>query len=377
MSVSFARSALGTRPEVSLFRSYCNAARGLGIYALVVSACGSRAAQEPVGVSLPKTPAVEAEPPAQDAGITREATNADGSVTDANVQTAPRLIELGYAIREHRAYARSWRQVQGLNWQAIAPPSTAITKAPQREGPSCEPGMVSIRGRHLLDPKGSDQTDRVESLQDATCTRWSVPKRICAEFSAAKWSETRATLPTQELAYCIDRFEYPNRAGEYPLAVVTYAEAEGYCKREGKRMCTETEWTFACEGEEGRPYPYGYERDSKACPVDRPRIEPEEDTFAPRTTHRTALGIDRMWQGEPSGKFAACISPFGVNDMTGNVDEWTRSIRTWGYRMILKGGHWSYVRGRCRPQTRGHGPRYVNVETGFRCCSDPRSAPAE
>jgi formylglycine-generating enzyme required for sulfatase activity len=63
--------------------------------------------------------------------------------------------------------------------------------------------------------------------------------------------------------------------------------------------------------------------------------------------------------------------------MTGNVDEWTRSVRNYGYKMILKGGHWGPGRQRCRPQTRGHGPYYIRYDQGFRCCADIEGASSE
>jgi formylglycine-generating enzyme required for sulfatase activity len=80
--------------------------------------------------------------------------------------------------------------------------------------------------------------------------------------------------------------------------------------------------------------------------------------------------VDRLWQGEPSGASPRCKSPFGVYDMTGNVDEWTRSTRPTGYRSILKGGYWGPVRTRCRPSTRAHGEDYSYYQQGFRCCGD-------
>lgn len=381
-----------TPPEASLLKSLASVGFASLLPLQWVIACGSQssASGAPVGVSigvsdgLPKTPRVTAPiltsatvPPESTSGAHIDGAHSDAGLVPAQRPPIARVLELGYRVKEHRAARRVWRQVETLNWQAVSEPEPfpAEASSPSPSLSLCPLGMQFVHGRALMGSKGDDSTDEVERLQDTSCIRWSVPKRICAEFSKAKWDAARSTLPTQELAYCMDRYEYPNRAGEYPLTVVTYSEAAAYCKRENKRLCTETEWTFACEGEEALPYPYGYVRDAAACPIDRPRIEPEEDTFVPRTTHRTAVGIDAMWQGERAGAYARCVSPFGVHDMTGNVDEWTQSVRTWGYRMILKGGHWSYVRGRCRPQTRGHGPKYVNVETGFRCCTQPEKSP--
>ena len=66
-----------------------------------------------------------------------------------------------------------------------------------------------------------------------------------------------------------------------------------------------------------------------------------------------------------------CVSSFGVHDLTGNVDEWTTSTRTSGFRSVLKGGYWSVVRNRCRPSTRAHNEGHRYYQQGFRCCSLP------
>lgn len=56
--------------------------------------------------------------------------------------------------------------------------------------------------------------------------------------------------------------------------------------------------------------------------------------------------------------------------MTGNVDEWTTSVRRGERPSILKGGYWGPVRARCRPSTRAHGEDFAYYQQGFRCCSD-------
>jgi formylglycine-generating enzyme required for sulfatase activity len=60
---------------------------------------------------------------------------------------------------------------------------------------------------------------------------------------------------------------------------------------------------------------------------------------------------------------------FGVYDLIGNVDEWTRSAVR-GRPSILKGGYWGPVRTRCRPTTRAHGESHAFYQQGFRCCAD-------
>jgi len=64
---------------------------------------------------------------------------------------------------------------------------------------------------------------------------------------------------------------------------------------------------FACEGEEMRPYPYGFSRDSSACNADQ-------------TDLINAAGRLKDLRA-PGGSFARCVSPFGVFDLAGNLEE--------------------------------------------------------
>jgi sulfatase modifying factor 1 len=287
----------------------------------------------------------------------------------------PRLLALGIEVtKTYREKRFEWRLLQGLNWQANAAELPPLPPAPPLDEKGCPAGMVLVDGEYLLDHRGRDDSDQVLLEQNATCTHFRTSDHgenaLCDSFDRQKWLERSAKLPRQHMRFCIDRYEFPNSYGELPLVVVTYSEARAYCKKANERLCNETEWTFACEGEEGVPYPYGYERDSSACVIDILAAGPDKDTFRPRNSAHTAAGIDFAWHGKRSGESPRCKSPFGVYDMTGNVDEWTQNTRKYGYEMILKGGHWGPARQRCRPATRGHGPYYLRYDEGFRCCAD-------
>ncbi|MBX3188447.1 MAG: SUMF1/EgtB/PvdO family nonheme iron enzyme [Labilithrix sp.] len=281
-----------------------------------------------------------------------------------------------------------WRSVDKKHWQALSPitrlegspplPSeeaSEITDAREANGAGCASGMVRVKGNHRVESLAG-ATGEIERIQDGACTDWisrEFPAR-CRTFDKEKIAADVAKLPTRPLDFCMDRFEYPNVLGQNPMIVVTFNEAQNLCKKSKKRLCTETEWTFACEGEEVRPYPYGWTRDTTACVVDRSWRPFKEGALAPRDGQKARAELDRLWQAEPSGTRGACKSPFGVYDMTGNVDEWTRSVRPTGYTSILKGGYWGPVRARCRPATRAHNEDFVAYQQGFRCCGDANAS---
>jgi hypothetical protein len=270
-----------------------------------------------------------------------------------------------------------WQLVSGKHWQIVSVPIESQEQTDALEGTRgvCPTGMVDVKGNMKLDPSNTSFYDQnsIEEMQKKTCTRWinrDYPER-CAEFDREKWLEMSKELATKAMHFCIDRYEYPNEKGEYPIIMVNWPEANGLCAAEGKRVCDEAEWTFACEGEEATPYPYGYVRDATACVVDQPWKPFNETALRPRDGAAARAEIDHLWQGVPSGTQPRCRSPFGVYDMTGNVDEWTHSVREGERPSILKGGYWGPVRTRCRPSTRSHDENHIFYQQGFRCCADP------
>lgn len=283
--------------------------------------------------------------------------------------TAVRTIASFVTVVTLGATVHPWHLVGGRSWQIVADASEDLATTDATEGTrgACPAGMVEVAGRAKIDGAHS-----IETLQESVCTDWirrQYPAR-CGAFDAEAWRALSADLPTRPMHFCIDRFEYPNRRGEYPLIFVTWYEAKALCSAEGKRLCTEDEWTFACEGEEAVPYPYGYTRDDTACVIDRVHRPFDESKLRRRDSEDAMRELDRLWQGEASGARARCRSPFGVYDLTGNVDEWTTSTHPGGYPSILKGGYWGQIRARCRPSTRAHGETFAFYQQGLRCCAD-------
>ena len=83
--------------------------------------------------------------------------------------------------------------------------------------------------------------------------------------------------------------------------------------------------------------------------------------------------LARLDQREPSGSRSECVSPYGVHDMVGNVDEWVVNVSQYGkphISALKRGGYWGPVRTRCRPMTTEHEETFRYYPIGFRCCDE-------
>jgi formylglycine-generating enzyme required for sulfatase activity len=191
------------------------------------------------------------------------------------------------------------------------------------------------------------------------CLQWldppSFPFARCQTYRAP----SRCLGPRVELRFCIDRFEHTRKNEPLPLGGQSLRSANQICQSLGKRLCREPEWTFACEGEQMLPYPYGYTR-QPLCNQDR------TDLLVPGKPWQL-----RDWR-EPSGARPSCVSPWGVFDLVGNLDEpvlRTDPAASAPFRGALKGGWWLPGRNRCRPATMGHDDAYRGFQVGVRCCA--------
>jgi hypothetical protein len=201
------------------------------------------------------------------------------------------------------------------------------------------------------------------------CTKFLIEERdVCERYAAEVLCEGRL----QHRRYCVDVFEYPNLEGVVPAVMVDWNDARRACAVEGKRLCTTEEWELACEGPQMWPYPYGIDRDDTACNIDRDYMLPEMEAFS--DPWKISTEVERLDKRVPSGSRPRCISPFGVRDMTGNVDEWVENqkgkLDDKPYRSALKGGYWGPIRARCRPMTSSHNEWFSFYQVGFRCCGD-------
>lgn len=145
--------------------------------------------------------------------------------------------------------------------------------------------------------------------------------------------------------------------GRLPWTGATFDEAKAACEASDKRLCQLSELEEACEGVANRTYTYG-------------------NTYASTTCN----GLDAVGSAAaPTGSFAGCVSQDGVFDLTGNVAEWTDTVKgqttgTPKYNiMALHGG--SYLTPSngltCRFDFDVISTNAVLPSLGFRCCKDP------
>jgi len=179
--------------------------------------------------------------------------------------------------------------------------------------------------------------------------------------------------------YCMDTYTWPNEKGARPEVMNRFHQAEVKCAAVGKRMCTETEWTLACEGPKMLPFPYGYVRDTNKCLGDVEWDGPDMKKVAQRDPEELA----RLWKGVRNGSQPECISAYGVADLPGNTDE-VVSSETYSsdfrgkYDSVHSGGPWyKGVRNQCRPKIYTHDEGFYYYFLGFRCCSEADGKPTD
>ena len=180
------------------------------------------------------------------------------------------------------------------------------------------------------------------------------------------------------LAFCVDRAEVsqdaykketgknPSRhtecGGACPVDNVAWADADAFCKKTGKRLPTEAEWEKAARAGAKTRFPWG-------------------DAFA---AGNAWLADNSGGKPHPAAK--AKPNALGINDMIGNVAEWTRDCYdvTWYARMseknpsndtpgctlhTVRGGSWSSKSE--NENTASRSGYSVTAEfIGFRCAAD-------
>lgn len=259
---------------------------------------------------------------------------------------------------------------------ANEPVATASASA-EPEGPkSCPADMVLVEGDYCKDLEVVCLESYAAQQNNLTvCMRVKEPTRCLGE--------------TKPIRVCMDKYEFPNKAGERPLVMQNFYQAQVHCAKRGKRMCTEDEWTKACEGPENKPFPYGYKKDPEICNGEKPWDRPDKD----KVLNSDPVELERLWQGKVSGSQPKCVSHYGVYDMPGNADELAASVtknpprklgnkntKSFGadFDNVTIGGPWyTGVRNMCQPKIYTHDESFAYYYLSWRCCAEPDGKPTD
>jgi sulfatase modifying factor 1 len=203
---------------------------------------------------------------------------------------------------------------------------------------------------------------------------------------------------------CIDQFEFPNIACDYPVTWVQAKEAAELCQAIGKRLCDAHEWEGACAGDL-RPANEEYAWGERRVQMQYLHNQNREIVWAYGKTknhakcatgsHKsrtcTVIGWHECGSNTyPAGAFPECVSPFGVYDQHGNAAEHMnlplqpeQLASAGGMGETEMKGSWfifaSYEAhlDDCRWRAPNwHGTRVLdrnshrNYHLGFRCCKD-------
>ena len=161
---------------------------------------------------------------------------------------------------------------------------------------------------------------------------------------------------------------------QHPINCIDWRQASNFCKWKKLRLPTGAEWEKAARGTDGRTYPWGnngYDATPVANIADKSRV-----WSGPYK--KTPIAYDDGYDGTaPVGSFPAGKSPYGADDMIGNVAEWTsdKPPHGGGNRMA-RGGSWIYGPKANKAASNTQFGSYIRSPYfGFRCASSSPKEP--
>ncbi len=254
------------------------------------------------------------------AAAVARALEAEAASDEARARLRERAGELGVVLRgvaeaargegERVADARAgWRRwaidaacaaacTTGAVWSVAAGVVEDVVEWDGR----CPRGMVYIPAGEFL--MGSAESDSYAQPNEKPQHRVRM-SAFCidrTEVTVAQyraWSGSATNTPGTESASC--NWGHADR-DNHPINCVDWNQANAFCTAHGGSLPTEAQWEYAARGGDGRVYPWG--------------------NTAPRNQLCWSGGETQRGGTCAVGSIAGDRSPFGLDDMAGNVWEW-------------------------------------------------------
>ncbi|HST29729.1 MAG TPA: SUMF1/EgtB/PvdO family nonheme iron enzyme [Chthoniobacterales bacterium] len=213
--------------------------------------------------------------------------------------------------------------------------------------------------------------------EDATPNERPTSHVTVSRFYISRYLVTNADYEQFDRAHAVKRA--PAAGDKHPVVYVSSLDAIKFCnwlstrERRKYRLPTEAEWEYAAKGSDGRKFPWG-NQDGRG----------DLANFADRNT--VFAWSDReidcgYTESSPVGAFPLGASPFGLEDMAGNVWEWCLDYYepyrsgpkinprgpTIGAKRVHRGGSWKSRFSSLRTTVRGSNvPSFSCNDLGFR-----------
>jgi hypothetical protein len=225
--------------------------------------------------------------------------------------------------------------------------------APRLARGDCPSGMVSLPGGSYAESPGEPSRNVSPFCLDVTEVTTGA-YRHCVQGGACSADRMNEGPHGLEATMGPEPQCNLNATGreDHPINCVDWNQADAYCKSQGKRLPTASEWEWAARGLQlGRSYPWGNAApDAQLC----------------------WSGVDKRDGTCPVGSFPAGDAPGNIHDLAGDVEEWTSSRSSYGDdddAREMRGGAWNGdVASSFRATAYWAGSRdYRGAFLGFRC----------
>ena len=260
------------------------------------------------------------------------------------------------------------------NHGQLQPLPQLLPGAPPLVSTGCPSEIVSIRGQFCIDRYEASAVDaRERALSPYYPPAHDELVHLYGVFRQVTPRNHAPALPQPPDFALNEAFEARARSqpSVVPSGYMSGVMARRLCENAGKRLCSPSEWTTACKGQNATKFPYGDSYEDGVCNVFR-ESHPAVVLYGDASKNHLDPRLN-LTDGETgpllrkTGATQRCRSEWGqdaVYDMVGNLDEWVDDEHG-----AFQGGFYSRsTREGCDARITVHPPQYFDYSLGVRCC---------